>query len=118
MAASHLNMFQQSTANESEIVKLIEIHFLLDHAVFQWWPAKGEDIPTPNTKEIVVFFTFLQHGFGLPTSDFVCGLLHHYKIELVHRNPNSIIQISIFVHLCEAFIDIPRALPYLRIIYS
>jgi hypothetical protein len=52
-------------------------------------------------------FSSFQRGFGLPACDFLCGLLHHYQIELVHLNPNSILQISIFVHLYEAFLGIP-----------
>jgi hypothetical protein len=50
---------------------------------------------------------FFQHGFGLRTCEFLRGLLHHYEIELVHLNPNSIIQIVAFVHLCEAFLSVP-----------
>jgi hypothetical protein len=61
-----------------------------------------EDIPTPNMTMIVVFSTFFQHGFGLPACDFLRGLLDHYRIEIVHLNPNSILQIAIFVHLCKA----------------
>jgi hypothetical protein len=78
-----------------------------DRVVLQWRPATGEDIPTPNTKEIVVFSLFFQRGFGLPTCSFLRGLLDHYKIELVHLNPNSILQIAVFVHHCEAFLCIP-----------
>jgi hypothetical protein len=51
-------MFQQSIADEGEILKLVENHFLPNPMVLQWWSAKGEDIPTPNTKEIVVFSSF------------------------------------------------------------
>jgi hypothetical protein len=58
MVTSHLNMFQQSTVDESEILKLVENHFLLNRAMLQWRPAKGVDIPTPNTKEIMVFSSF------------------------------------------------------------
>jgi hypothetical protein len=58
MAASHPDMFQQSIVDESEILKLVENCFLPTRAVLQWRPAKGEDIPTPNTKEIVVFSSF------------------------------------------------------------
>jgi hypothetical protein len=58
MAASHPHMFQQSTADEIKILKLVENHFLPDRAMLQWWPAIGEDIPTLNTKEIVVFSSF------------------------------------------------------------
>jgi hypothetical protein len=46
MVASHPNMFQQSTVDESEILKLVENCFLPNCAVLQWRPAKGEDIPT------------------------------------------------------------------------
>jgi hypothetical protein len=38
--------------------------------------------------------------------EFLCGLLHHYKIELVHLNPNSILQITIFVHLYETYLTV------------
>jgi hypothetical protein len=89
-------------------------YFLPDRVVLQWRTAAGEDIPTPNTNEIVVFSSFFQHGFSLPACDFLCGLLDHYKIELVHLNPNSILQIVVFVHLCEAFLGISHNFPLLK----
>jgi hypothetical protein len=60
----------------------------------------------PNTNEIVMSTSFFQHGFGLPSCDFLRGLLHHYKIELIHLNPNLILQIAIFIHLCEAYLAV------------
>jgi hypothetical protein len=110
-AASHLEMCQPSTADENELLKLVENRFLLNRMVLQWLPAKGEDIPAPNTKEIVMLSSFFQCGFGLPTCEFLSGLLHHYQIELVHLNPSSILQISIFVHLCKAFLVVPSNFP-------
>jgi hypothetical protein len=107
MAASRLEMFQKSTTYESEIWKLVRNHFLPDREVLRWRLANEEDIPTPNTNEIVVLSSFFQHGFGIPTCEFLYGLLHHYEIELVHLNPNPILQIIVFVHLCEAFLDEP-----------
>jgi hypothetical protein len=86
MAASHPHMFQQSVVDESKILKLVENHFLPDRLMLQWQPTAGEDIPTPNTKEIVVFSSFFQQGFRLPACDFLRGLLQHYQIELVHLN--------------------------------
>jgi hypothetical protein len=65
----------------------------------------------------VVLCSFFQCGFGLPTGEFLCGLLHHYKIELLHLNPNSIIQIAIFVHLCETFLGVPPNFPLLKIYF-
>jgi hypothetical protein len=107
MAASHPHLFKPSATDKNEICKLIMSHFLPNREVLQWRPVTGEDIPTPNTNKIVVFTSFFQHGFGLPICDFLCGLLDHYQIDLVHLNPNSIRQISIFVHLCEAYLGIP-----------
>jgi hypothetical protein len=114
MIASHPNMFQQSAPDESEILKLVENHFLPNCAVLQWRPAKGEDILTPNTKEIVVFSSYFQHEFGLPAYDFFQGLLQHYQIELVHLNLNSILQIVVFVHLYKAFLGIPTSFPLFK----
>jgi hypothetical protein len=65
MAASHPHLFQSSIVDKSEIHKLLVNHFLPDRVVLQWHPAVGEDLPTPNTNEIVVFSSF-QRGFSLP----------------------------------------------------
>jgi hypothetical protein len=114
MAASHPEMFRSSSVDESEILTLVEKHLLPNHVMIQWRPAKGEDIPTPNSKEIVVLTSFFERGFDLLTYEFLCGLLHHYQIELIHINPNSILQISIFVHLCEAFLIVPLNFPLFK----
>jgi hypothetical protein len=106
MVASHPEMFRPSTIHESELNKLVDAHLLPSHAALQWRPAKNEDIPTPNTNEIVVSLSFFQRKFGLPACDFFRGLLNYYKIELIHLNPNSILQIAIFVHLCEAYLTV------------
>jgi hypothetical protein len=66
----------------------------------------GEEIPTPNTNEIVLSKAFFLRGFGLPSCNFFRGLLHHCKIELIHLNLNSILQITVFMHLCEAYLVI------------
>jgi hypothetical protein len=75
-------------------------------------------MPTLNTKEIVVLSSLFQHGFGLPSCDFFRGLLHHYQIELIQLNPNSILQITIFVHLCEAFLVVPPNFPLFKSYFS
>jgi hypothetical protein len=66
MATSHPHLFQPSFSDENEIRKLVVSHFLPDRAVLQWCPTTNEDIPTPNTNEIVVFASFFQRGLGLP----------------------------------------------------
>jgi hypothetical protein len=106
-SSSHPHLLQPSVTNEGEIRKLIVSYFLPDCEVLQWRPAAGEDIPTANTNEIMVFASFFQCGFGLLVCDFLCGLLDYYLIELVHLNPISILQIAIFVRLYEAYLWIP-----------
>jgi hypothetical protein len=49
---------------------------------------------------------FLIRGLALPVSPFFRGLLDFYDLNLTHLNPNSILQVAIFVHLCEAFLGI------------
>jgi hypothetical protein len=60
MAASCPEMFKSSTVDEGEILKLVEYHHLPLRAALQWQSAKGEDIPTPNTREIAVSKLFFQ----------------------------------------------------------
>jgi hypothetical protein len=114
MAASHPHLLQSSIADKNEIHKLVVNHFLLDHAMLQWHPTTGEDLPTPNMNEFVVFSSFFQRGFSLSAYNFFCGFPDHYQIKLVHLNPNSILQIAIFVHLCEAFLGIPTNFPLFK----
>jgi hypothetical protein len=59
-----------------------------------------------DTHESVVFVPFLIRGLALPASPFFRGHLDFYDLNLTHLNPNSILQIAIFVHLCEAFLGI------------
>ena len=56
--------------------------------------------------ETVVFRSFYEKGFTLLTRAFFRGLLFFYGLEVTHLKPNSIAQIAIFIHLCEAFLGI------------
>jgi hypothetical protein len=114
MVASHPHLFQPSVVDEGEIRKLVVSYLLPDREVLHWRPAVGEDIPTPNINEIVVFASFFQRGFELPVCDFLRSLLDHYQIKLVHLNPNSILQITIFVHICEAYLGILPNFPLFK----
>jgi hypothetical protein len=43
----------------------------------------------------------------LPISPFFHDLLEFYSLNLTHLNPNFVLQVAVFVHLCEAFLGIP-----------
>jgi hypothetical protein len=75
----------------------------------EWRAAVGEEFPSEDVKEQVVFASFFERGFNLPVGDFFRGLLYYYRLELVHLVPNSVIVVSTFIHFCEAYLGI---LPY------
>ena len=60
----------------------------------------------PRGRESVVYVSFLIHELALPISPFFRGLLDFYDLNLTHLNPNSILQVAIFMHLYEAFLGI------------
>jgi len=53
-----------------------------------------------------MFKAFVERGLVIPVCDFLQGLLFFWGIQLHHLTPTSILHISIFVHLCEAFLGI------------
>jgi hypothetical protein len=72
-----------------------------------WRPAAGDPYPMEkNPDEIPIFARFVERGLAVPTSDFFKGLLWYYDIEYLNLNPNRIFHVSVFVHLCEAFVGI------------
>jgi hypothetical protein len=100
------SIWEKSTVTEEQIQTLVDRRLLRPKAQVGWRPAAGEEFPTEGTGETVVFLAHIKRGFGVQEGDFLCGLLHFYRIELVHLAPNSITIISTFVHLCEAFLGI------------
>jgi hypothetical protein len=76
-------------------------------AEVEWRAAAGEEFPSEDVNEQVVFASFFERGFNLPARDFYRGLLYYYRLELVHLVPNSVIVVSIFILFCEAYLGIP-----------
>ena len=95
-----------SKCSESDLETLVSTGLLPEKSIIQWHLALGEDRPYENTGEIVAFAPYFERGLGLPCSGFFCGLLSYYRIQLHHLTPNSFVHLSIFVHLCEAFLGI------------
>jgi hypothetical protein len=72
----------------------------------EWRAAAGEQFPSEDVKEQVVFASFFECSFNLPVGDFFCCLLYYYQLEVVHLVPNSITVVSTFIHFCEAYLGI------------
>ncbi|RLN03423.1 retrotransposon protein, putative, Ty3-gypsy subclass [Panicum miliaceum] len=77
----------------------------------------GEAFPTEDRTETVVFWSFYEKGFGLPSGALFRGLLHYCGLEATHLKPNSIMQIKTFIHLCEGFLGIAPHFNLWRALY-
>lgn len=96
-----------STMKEAEIQELVDAKLLKEKAVAGWRSSfKNPWMFEIHPKETVTFARFVERGLAIPSSEFFRGLLDYYSLQLVHLNPNGILHISIFVHLCEAFLGV------------
>jgi hypothetical protein len=95
-----------SIVSESDLLHLVETGVLPPKELCSWRIWRGVTVLTEDTHEAVVFMPFLIRGLALPASPFFRGLLDFYALNLTHLNPNSILLIVVFVHLCEAFLGI------------
>jgi hypothetical protein len=95
-----------SVISESDLLHLVDVGVLPLKELCSWRICRGVTVPTEDTHEFVVYVPFLICGLALPVSPFFRGLLDFYDLNLTHLNPNSILQVSIFIHLCEAYLGI------------
>jgi hypothetical protein len=95
-----------SVVSESNLLHLISVGVLPPKELCSWRICRGVTVPTEDTHESVIYIPFLIRDLALPISPFFRGLLDFYHLNLTHLNPNSILQVSVFVHLCEAFLGI------------
>jgi hypothetical protein len=96
-----------STMTEAKIQALVDRGLLRSKTEVEWRAAAGEEFPSEDVMEQVVFASFFEHGFNLPARDFFRGLLYYYRLEMVHLVPNSITVVSTFIHFCEVYLGIP-----------
>jgi hypothetical protein len=95
----------RSKMTEAKIQVLVDQGLLRPKREVEWRVAAGEEFPSEDVKEQVVFASFFERGFNLPAGDFFRVLLYYYRLELVHLVPNSITAVSTFIHFCEAYRD-------------
>ena len=92
-------------STEEDIKKLREARYLtaeISHRL----PARGQAIPTPEPGESVVFVSHFLRGLGFSLDPFVRGLMFYYGLDFHDLAPDSILHISSFIVVCEAFLCI------------
>jgi hypothetical protein len=70
-------------------------------------PPATDREPNPPYGYVVSFIRHHERGFAAPASCFMCGLCHHYGVELHNFALNAISQAATFVGVCEGFLGIP-----------
>ena len=104
-----------SIVREKDIKKLREAGYLakkISHRL----PMVGQIIPTPEPHERVVFLPHFVHGLGFPLHPFIRGIMCYYGIDYHDLSPNSFLNISTFIVVCEAFLRIsPHFILWLKI---
>ena len=53
-----------------------------------------------------MFRDFVERGLTVSVLEFFHALLQFWEVQLHHLSPQSILQLSIFTHFCEAFLGI------------
>ena len=92
-----------SSVTEEDVLKLRDARYLT-YEISHRLPAQGQVIPTPEPGESVVFVSHLRRGLGFPMDPFVRGLMFYYGLEFHDLAPESILHISSFIVVCEAFL--------------
>jgi hypothetical protein len=70
----------RSMMSEAKIQALVDRGLLLPKVEVEWRAADGEQFPSEDVKEHVVFASFFECGFNLPAGDFFRGLLYYYRL--------------------------------------
>ena len=95
-----------STVREKDIKKLHEAGYLAKE-IGHHLPLVGQVVPTLEPHERVVFLPHFVRGLGFPLHPFVRGVMYYYGIDFHDLSPNSFLNISTFIVVCEAFLRIP-----------
>ena len=94
-----------SSFTEGHIKKLRRAGYLPDDIAHRL-PNEGQLIPTPRPHERVVFLTHFLCGLGFPLHPFIRGLMFYYGLDFHDLAPNFILNISVFIVVCEVFLRI------------
>ena len=91
-----------SSVKEKDIAELRAAGYLAKEITHRL-PPQGQVIPTPKPIERVVFLPHFVRGLGFALHPFVRGLMYYYGLDFHDLAPNSFLNISAFIVVCEAF---------------
>lgn len=93
----------------------MDAKLLQPKTLVEWKPAFSHAWQfEENPSQTIILAPFVERGLAVPISDFFKSVLEYYELQLIHLNPNDILHLSIFVHLCEVYLDIEPSLELFR----
>nr|AAT77382.1 hypothetical protein [Oryza sativa Japonica Group] len=106
----------KSTSTSASLKKLQEEGALPGYGTMERKPGGTE--PEPVLGRMVAVEDYILCGFLPPPSEFFLLVLNFYGLSVLHLNPNSIAFLSIFSHICEAYIGVEPFLDLFRFYYE
>lgn len=96
-----LELWSTLNVEKKTLWEMVEDGMLPAKEIIGWRLACGNEYPTRNIGEFLVFTQFLYCGFGLSTSESSRCSLGFYGIKIYHLNSDFILQIVAIVHICQ-----------------
>ncbi len=106
----------KSTSTSASLKKLQEEGALPGHGTME--REAGGTEPQPVLGRMVVIDDYILCGFLPPPYEFLLLVLNFYGLSVLHPNPNSIAFLSIFSHICEAYIGVEPFLDLFHFYYE
>ncbi|XP_022680442.1 uncharacterized protein LOC111256491 [Setaria italica] len=107
MPSPHGITWQHSVMKEPTVQALVDANLLQPRVELECRPAYGNAWQfKEHPKETVMLAHFVERGLAVPTSNFFKGILEYYNLQLVPLNPNGVLHMAIFVHLCEVYLGV------------
>uniref|UniRef100_K3XR26 Transposase (putative) gypsy type domain-containing protein n=1 Tax=Setaria italica TaxID=4555 RepID=K3XR26_SETIT len=83
-----------SLVDDDPLAIMVERALISDRRLVR--PLGSERVPTPKPNKVVVFVEQYECGLHFSCSDFLSSMLAHYKLEIQHISPNSLVRLSTF----------------------
>ncbi|KAE8820477.1 hypothetical protein D1007_01625 [Hordeum vulgare] len=104
MASLPVGLWEGSVITKGNIEYLRRTRKLPSEELVEARAPGLESMMKPRPIERVVFGTHFIVGFGLPRNFFLLQFLVFYGFQVHHLGPNSILNLTCFATLCEAYL--------------
>jgi hypothetical protein len=113
--------WRKAGCSEDAIQKCVAAGAFHPGELIEWRAPIKDETPKLSTLEdqfVILSLTHIICGLRLDVSDFLVSVLNHYRLEWSHLTPNSITALSMFAHLCEAYMGVPPTVEVFTHFYS